>query len=156
MTPVPLTLRERAIVVLLVLAALAAVAVGFWVWSSSSRDEDVAAQLFSRLGETDYENAYALLTPELQAELKSPGELERRWTATGLTGVALIPVCAGMSPGTSTLKMRATVTPASASPALPFVLGAPLSDRSCKGKGPMPLVVLVKDGKVAAVRLEPG
>jgi hypothetical protein len=153
---VPLSFRERATIVLVALAAVSALVVGLWVWSSSSRDEDIAKDLLSRLARGDDESAYAMLDPELQAEIGSPAELGRRWKASGVAGIAALTVCSGVSLGSSTVKMRATVTPASAAPAGPFVLGPSVSDRSCKGQGPMPLVVVVSEGKVAAVSLEPG
>ncbi len=151
----PLSFRERATIVLVALFAISALGIGLWVWSSSSRDEDIAKDLFSRLEKGDDENAFALLAPELQAEIGSPAELGKRWKASGIAGVAMDTTCSGVSPGSSTLKMRATVTPASGAPAGPFVLGPSVTDRSCKGKGPMPLVVRIKEGKVAAVRFEP-
>ena len=152
---VPLSFRERATIVLVALAAISAVALGLWAFSASSRDEEIARDLFSRLEEGDDENAFALLDAELQAEIGSPAELGRLWKASGIAKVAMANGCSGVSPGSSTVKMRATVTPASGAPVGPFVLGPTVTDRSCRRKGLMPLVVRIVKGKVAAVRFEP-
>lgn len=148
----PLSIGEKLKIGLVALAVFGAIGIGVWAYASHSEGQELIEAWFGSLQSGDYERAYSLLHPNLQKELGSAERLGELWAAAGVGELTMRSECSGMSPGSSTVKMHASVKPRAS--ARPFALGPELTDRSCKGHGKMPLVVRINDGMIAAVRLD--
>jgi hypothetical protein len=149
---VPLSTAERLKVGGLLLVVIAAPLVGWWAYVASTSSEDAVAQLFAHLEHGDNAAAFDMLAPDLQAELGSAEVLGQRWKAAGVRGVSLEPGCVGVGTSFDIVKMKSSVTRQVDERARAFELGAVTG--SCGRDPGLPLTANVKDGRVAALRLE--
>ena len=126
-------MRKKLKVIGLLLVVLTIPFVVWWATTADDESEAVAAEFFDHLQAGRHENAYALLTADLQEDVGSAEELARRWSATGVTRVESEFGCSGIGRTRHSLRLRPTkiVRTAEGDPLLLGELGATCLQRKC-------------------------
>jgi hypothetical protein len=154
--PVPLSTREKLKVAGIVLALVAGAAAGWWAYSSQSYAATAVERLVAHLERGEASAAFELLAPELRQELGSADALDQRWRSTGLTRLSLSYACGAGGVGPEVVVMDAVAERRDGA-AAQLELGdvGAAKNKRCKREPRAPLVALVSNGRVVALRFAP-